>query len=85
MNYGLLRDIRYVEFKRASRGWCCEIEGRVPTQRQFSHETHRIRGNGQPYWMGLMGVISALVAALVEWKVVRAELAAITGDFALDE
>jgi hypothetical protein len=81
----MFRDIRYFELARGQRAWRCEIEGRIPTRRQFSRETHRTRGYGRHGWRGPLGVASAVVAGVLEWRAVRRELAATPGGFALDE
>jgi hypothetical protein len=81
----MLRDIRYFELVRGQRGWLCEIEGRIPTRGQFSHETHRTRGYGRHGWRGPLGVASAVVAGVLEWRAARRELAAMPGEFASDE
>lgn len=76
--------IRAVEFKRAQRGWLCEIAFRVPTHRQCTWEDHAIRGYGGLGRLGLRGVAGSFLDAR---RVMRREiliLQALPGQWTLD-
>jgi hypothetical protein len=84
-----MRYIYNVEFKKASRGWLCELDFRVETRRQSTMEDHaargyspqKMRGYGRAVaLMDALGMAFAFVDAYRQMRAVTKELQALLGE-----
>lgn len=84
--------MRYVygmEFRKASRGWICDLGFRVETARQFSMEDHGVRGHspqmmrGYKYGVALwdaVGIVLAFADAYRQMRQATKALQALPGE-----